>query len=324
MANPLPDTESRATSMRFRDFDEFTASNGVLDAEFLQLGSGPIESHMLRVSLDRLVLMRGSENVRCASRVSGPPDICALVLQLEGASETFWRGREVNERTLLSYRPGDEHVGHTNGGMVWTALFCEPAVLDDTIRRMHGVDTAWSPCASTFAESDPAAVEALRAALQQAFLIAEASPHVLESHAARRSIEESILAAAIGAIDPKGDRATLEGPSLSHERVVRRAEDTIADKLDAPIYVADLCEAAGVSERTLRNAFQSVYGMSPIRFLQLRRLHQVRRALRSATVGSVTEAALRYGFGNLGRFAAEYRQLFGESPSLTRRSAGSR
>jgi AraC family transcriptional regulator, ethanolamine operon transcriptional activator len=88
--------------------------------------------------------------------------------------------------------------------------------------------------------------------------------------------------------------------------------------------VGDLCEAAGVSERTLRNAFQSVYGMSPIRFLQLRRLHQVRRALRRDAAVSVTEVALRHGFVNLGRFAAEYRQLFGESPSLTRRNAGFR
>jgi AraC family transcriptional regulator, ethanolamine operon transcriptional activator len=296
----------------------------VLDAEFMQLGSDPIESHVLRVSLDRLVLMRGLENVRHVTRIGGPPDICALALQLEGASATFWRGREVNERTLVSYRPGAEHVGRSSGGMVWTALICEPAVLDDAIRLLHGVEPAQPQSTSTFTESDPAAIHALRDALQQAFLIAEAAPHVLESYAVRRSIEASILAAAIGAIDPQGDRAALEGPLLSHERVVRRAEDTIADRLEAPIYVTDLCEAAGVSERTLRNAFQSVYGMSPIRFLQLRRLHQVRRALRSETAGSVTEAALRYGFGNLGRFAVEYRQLFGESPSLTRRSAGSR
>jgi hypothetical protein len=145
---------------------------------------------VLRVSLDRLVLMRGFENVRCATRVSGPPDVGALVLQLEGTSETFWRGREVNERTLLSYRPGAEHVGHTNGGMVWTALFCEPAVLDDTIRLMHGVEPAQYPGTSTFEEPDPAALDALRAALQQAFFIAEAAPHVLESHATRRSLEE--------------------------------------------------------------------------------------------------------------------------------------
>jgi AraC-like DNA-binding protein len=309
---------------RFGDFDEFTEANGVVDAEILQLGSDPVESHVLRVSLDRLVLMRGLDNVRHVNRMSGPPDICALALKLDGAAETFWRGREVTERTLLSYRPGDEHVGRTSGGMAWTALFCQPAVLDDTIRILHGVEPEQSPIAATRTEADPAAVAALRAALQRAFLIAEEAPHVLESHAARRSLEESILAAATSALDPQGDRAVLAGPSQSYERVVRRATDAITEKLDAAIYVADLCETAGVSERTLRNAFQSVYGMSPIRFLQLRRLHQVRRALRSDAAGSVTEAALRYGFINLGRFAAGYRQLFGESPSLTRRSAGFR
>lgn len=310
--------------MRFGDFDEFTAANGVIDAEILQLGSDPVESHVLRVSLDRLVLMRGRDNVRHVNRMSGPPDICALALKLDGAAETFWRGREVTERTILSYGPGDEHVGRTSGGMAWTALFCQPAVLDDTIRILHGVEPEQSPIAATLTEADPAAVATLRAALQQTFFIAKAAPHVLESQAARRSLEESILAAAIGALDPQGDRAVLTGPSHSHHRVVRRAEDAIAEKLDAPIYVADLCKTAGVSERTLRNAFQSVYGMSPIRFLQLHRLHQVRRSLRSGCAASVTEVALRHGFVNLGRFAAEYRQLFGESPSLTRRSAGFR
>jgi AraC family ethanolamine operon transcriptional activator len=69
----------------------------------------------------------------------------------------------------------------------------------------------------------------------------------------------------------------------------------------------------------VRNAFQSLYHVSPIRFLHLRRLHQVRRALRRNAQTSVTEVALRFGFGNLGRFAVEYRRLFGESPSQTLR-----
>jgi len=324
LANPLPDTEPRATSMRFRDLDELAASNGVLDAEYLQLGSNPIEAQVLRVSLDRLVLMRGAENVAHVARMSGPPDISALVLQLNSAGTTVWRGREVNERTLVSYQPGSEHVGHSTGGMVWAAIFCKSVVLDDAARMLRGVEPAQSLATSAFAEPPPAALATLRDALQQAFFIAEAAPHVLESPATRRAFEESILKAAIDAVDPQGDRAAPDGPKFSHERVVRRAEDALADKLDAPIYVADLCDRAGVSERTLRNAFQSLYGMSPIRFIQLRRLHQVRRALRSGALGSVTEAALRYGFGNLGRFAVEYRQLFGESPSRTRRNAGPR
>jgi AraC-like DNA-binding protein len=35
----------------------------------------------------------------------------------------------------------------------------------------------------------------------------------------------------------------------------------------------------------------------------------------------VSEIALRWGFGHFGRFAAEYRRRFGESPSQTLSSA---
>lgn len=61
--------------------------------------------------------------------------------------------------------------------------------------------------------------------------------------------------------------------------------------------------------------------MSPKRYLVLRRLHQVQRALRAAApeAATVTEVAMRYGFWQLGRFAVEYRARFGEPPSATLR-----
>ena len=60
-------------------------------------------------------------------------------------------------------------------------------------------------------------------------------------------------------------------------------------------------------------------GMTPVRYLKLRRLNQVHRDLRDAESGrdSVTEIASRSGFFDLGRFASEYRALFGELPSVT-------
>jgi transcriptional regulator GlxA family with amidase domain len=57
-----------------------------------------------------------------------------------------------------------------------------------------------------------------------------------------------------------------------------------------------------------------------MRYLRNVRLARVREALtRADRSGSVTEIAVEWGFAHLGRFAAEYRAHFGESPADTLR-----
>jgi len=60
-------------------------------------------------------------------------------------------------------------------------------------------------------------------------------------------------------------------------------------------------------------------GVSPMRYLLLRRLNKARSALRRAdpSTMSVAEVARNHQFLELGRFAVTYRTTFGESPSVT-------
>jgi transcriptional regulator GlxA family with amidase domain len=86
--------------------------------------------------------------------------------------------------------------------------------------------------------------------------------------------------------------------------------------------MSELCERVGVSERTLRSCCAEFLGMSPIRYVLLRRLREVNSALRDADPDTVNvaEVAHRFGFAQFGRFAGAYRAIFGETPSTTLQS----
>lgn len=111
--------------------------------------------------------------------------------------------------------------------------------------------------------------------------------------------------------------------SASRQQAVERAESYVRAHPDADVPISQLCRIAGVSERGLRNAFHSVRGMSPKQYLLTERLLGARRALidSSRHPTTVTDVATNYGFFELGRFAATYREAFGETPSDTLRAA---
>jgi AraC family transcriptional regulator, ethanolamine operon transcriptional activator len=111
--------------------------------------------------------------------------------------------------------------------------------------------------------------------------------------------------------------------TTSQQEIVERAECYVRAHQGTAVPISQLCRVVGLSERGLRNAFHSVRGMSPRQYLLTVRLHAVRRALRDAAQRptTVTGVATEYGFYELGRFAAAYREVFGEAPSETLRSA---
>jgi AraC family ethanolamine operon transcriptional activator len=93
----------------------------------------------------------------------------------------------------------------------------------------------------------------------------------------------------------------------------------IVDAIEQPFRLTDLCLLLGVSDRALRDYCRHAFGMSPKRYLLHRRMLHARHALQGADPAreTVTTIAVGNGFRHLGRFAGEYRTLFGEAPSAT-------
>lgn len=110
----------------------------------------------------------------------------------------------------------------------------------------------------------------------------------------------------------------MPGPQQRH-RALTALNDYLAQVDDeASITVAELAAIAGVSPRALHRIWCTHYGVSVARFLQARRLNQVRRALqRNDAKRCIADVAFEHGFYHLSQFSKQYHRLFGELPSRT-------
>jgi len=114
-------------------------------------------------------------------------------------------------------------------------------------------------------------------------------------------------------------RAAGSRARRAHYLIAQRAEAFMRQNLRRYIYMHEICDAAGVSERALRYAFEDLYGTSPNRYLSMLRLCAACRGLSmaDATRKSVKAVALSCGLWDLSRFADNYRRVFGELPRDT-------
>lgn len=103
-------------------------------------------------------------------------------------------------------------------------------------------------------------------------------------------------------------------------RCVKQAEHYMRDHARSAPTLTEIAAAAGVSVRALSGAFKEFRNTTIMNYLKEQRLQGIRADLLAAPLGAnVTTIAHLWGYSNLGLFAANYKQRFGEYPSETLR-----
>jgi AraC-like DNA-binding protein len=108
-------------------------------------------------------------------------------------------------------------------------------------------------------------------------------------------------------------------PEQAHPAALRRAIAFIETHLAEPIGLPEIAAAARMSPRGLQAAFRRPLDTTPLRYLRTTRIDAAHAdllaaATRGDTVGAI---AARWGFAHPGRFAAAYRDQYGETPTDT-------
>ena len=100
-------------------------------------------------------------------------------------------------------------------------------------------------------------------------------------------------------------------------RRLLRARDAMDRAYAEPLDVRAVAAVAHVSEAHFIRTFRAVFGETPHRYLQRRRVERSMFLLRE-TDRKVTDICLDVGFNSLGTFSRTFREIVGESPSSYR------
>jgi AraC-like DNA-binding protein len=138
----------------------------------------------------------------------------------------------------------------------------------------------------------------------------------LRHPAAYAAMEEFLLSAFMSMLSESG---RAPGTDRAEERCLRRAKEYIHAHLDQALTLGEIARHACASPRTVEAAFKRCGEPAPLAYARRHRLQAVHAALKAAGRDgrsvNVTDVALEHGFVHMGRFAAQFREMFGCTPS---------
>jgi AraC-like DNA-binding protein len=254
-------------------------------------------------------------------RVSGPLSETAVTLGIMiGGSQAKVNGQTITPGGIGLFPAGFEHEAIYEGGLDYLLFTVDRTRIFKAARR-EGLRLQKAALDLPLIGDLPQdRSERMRSRARQMVEVLRAKPDVASHPVAGKALSDELLslylrnAREVGFCETESRSDFQGGASL-----VRLAEDWLCANLDNNVSIEHLSEALGYSQRRLYRAFQSELNMSPGRYLKLYRFSRARQQLAAAEPErtTVTEIGLRWGFWELGRFAGEYRTMFGELPSQT-------
>jgi AraC-like DNA-binding protein len=289
------------------DVELLPTAKGNFRADVTQIGMNGIWMHRIHISL---------------------PEINTVAVKPGRRSIGFLT--ECNSSSLLNcgldIRPGDIVVNRSDvvhqrsdADFHYGTVSLPSEYLAAAAEAMSGRELPESPHKSTI-HPPPGLMHRLLNMHKRIGRLAHDTPDILELPEVSRALENELIRILVRCI-ADGHSVEPTTGSRRHDTILTRFVEFLEANPDRPLYLAEICAAIGAAERTLRASCEEHLGMGPIRYLTLRRMHQVRRALMRSdpSTATVTRIVTNHGFWELGRFSVAYRTLFGESPSDTLR-----
>ncbi len=303
----------------FQDFEAFIASVGDVDSTMMFQNPTRHSWSMYHVYLPEIHFQLGQLSsgniVEGQSRSNG----YVFYLPLSDTCAYSANGTVLPKNSFIIMEPGCDFCISTKAEHDWCSIFVPSHKLAATSELVES-SSGSEKMRCRVSRPNPQLAAQFRALVSPLMTTAANYSEFESAPAATCAAAELLKVASLIIGQGQGGKLKLEGrPKLSREEIIRRSKNLLEEREGKTVLVGELAARSRVSERTLRTAFKEYFGVGPARYLQLRQLHQVHRALKAADPEAVntSNVLLKHGVWEFTHFASRYRRLFGELPSQT-------
>ena len=309
----------KSASLTFNDPDHFQERIRPAEVELTPLAGGPFHATLSQTELGSLTLQHTWQSLPVIARCALHKSRNTIIFQT-GTDHTGARvnGIDLTPHIFGLFCQGEEHFLHTSPDAACATLTLTSQTYATAREVLIG--DHFNPVLRTcLVRPGGAAMTRLQALHQEIRTAFAARPdHPVHPQVAK-TMEQALLTALIDCIAGHEDMSGAPRGMRRSTAVMRRLYELLDASDGLPLSLLDVCTQLGVPRRTLHNACVEHIGLSPHRFLWLRRMNLTRQALLRADPActTVTQIATKAGFWELGRFSVNYKRLYGESPSVT-------
>lgn len=283
------------------------------DFEVLQMSGGRFDSAHKAAVVGSTILV--DRSIKAASIQSAKLDkgICRIILPYGGAT-TVVNGSRILKNRLLFWAPEEELclVGGENGSAVIIGVDIEKLKNYIFAEDLTGLFVRAPLLRSQDALGD---ISELKSILIDFVHAVFSQFHEIPMEA-EAELEESVLLMLEHLFRDENQSWKMPA-AVSRYAIIRRALDYLENVDGESVSVLNLSQKSCCSVRALEYAFKDVLNISPKKYLNVRKMHQIRKCLIHGEVANISKLLKSYGVINMGRFSRDYNHLFGEYPKET-------
>jgi AraC-like DNA-binding protein len=303
-------------TLTFNDPGDCASRFGDARVKFTVTGPGQPGARLTWLKLRDLELYRCSESAPRVAYLSLPTDRIFISFLIR-RSFVVCDGSRVRNGDFVFHSPDGHAHQRMTGASQWGLISLSAAQFAAITKAIIGRAIA-APFAGEIVRPTYAETRQFKLLVAQACHLAESRRNLVDHPEVARALKHDLLHALTACLT-SNDADRHNCMTSRHRGIMIRFEEILDKRLYDRLSVPALCAEIGVPERTLRLICADFLGVPPMRYVLLKRLNEVRSALRRANpdTNSVTDIARNHQFLQLGRFSDTYRSIFGELPSAT-------